>query len=741
MSAPPQMTAEQRERAARNREAAMKLRQEANRRQPVVMPPVPPARPVPPALRPTVTFRPPQASSGFRNPVPSTSASTRPRFPAPAPSRHPQQATNTASSSRQPAPAFAPQTHRPDGPFDSWSPKQEVTLEVVDHTRFKLVTRFNIDAVQEFCRSWPRRTFDSKLRAWTFEWSEYHGILAGLRNIRTANLHVKDILRSVVDYFQKPNRKSQIDPELMATLKISLWSELYEYQKNGVLHGIENGGRILIADEMGLGKSVQALSLAHYYQREWPLLIVCPSSVKGSWQAQFEKFLPGVVDITIIDKAGDIIPNHRSTNSVIILSYDMMSNKAAKLIDMRFYVIIFDESHMLKDSKAKRTKAAISLSRAANRVILLSGTPALSRPSELFTQIQMITPKLFPNFMDYALTYCDGRQMNHGFVAKGATRTEELKAIMQSTVMIRRTKDSIDLPPKNREFVYLNERNVDFQMAGLCEAKNKLENLKNPKGLEAHDSLMAYYRATALVKSSAVTAYLEKEYVDPGIDRKMLVFAHHQVVLNAICAMLNSKGVRYVRIDGSTNDRTALVDEFQTSENCRVAVLSVTAAGVGITLTAANLVIFAELHWNPATLMQAEDRAHRVGQLKTVDVIYLVAKKTADDNMILLLKKKMSILNSVALNTGSFDNTAKSNEDTTGSSKITTYFEKLKVDAAAKAAGAKDDDFDNDILIIEDDDDDWPIEIQIDDDDTDTANAGLKRPSNNAQGGPAKKAR
>ncbi|ETN78649.1 hypothetical protein NECAME_10210 [Necator americanus] len=161
---------------------------------------------------------------------------------------------------------------------------------------------------------------------------------------------------------------------------------------------------------MGLGKSVQALTLARYYKAEWPLLILCPSSVKSAWKLQINKFLPFIQNLYVIDKGTDMLPAVRTSNTVVIMSYDQMVLKKKELEAANYYVIIFDESHMLKDGKAKRTQVALSLSKRASRVILLSGTPALSRPAELFSQIRLVNDKLFPNFHQFAIRYCDGKQ-------------------------------------------------------------------------------------------------------------------------------------------------------------------------------------------------------------------------------------------------------------------------------------------------------------------------------------------
>uniref|UniRef100_A0AC34GME0 Uncharacterized protein n=1 Tax=Panagrolaimus sp. ES5 TaxID=591445 RepID=A0AC34GME0_9BILA len=141
--------------------------------------------------------------------------------------------------------------------------------------------------------------------------------------------------------------------------------------------------------------------------------------------------------------------------------------------------------------------------------------------------------------------------------------------------MIRRTKENIVLPSKTRHITFLSEKNIDTQMKELRDAKEqatKATSGRKIKKKDAHESMMEYYRVTALVKSSAVSSYLKEEYFkNNDVKRKMLIFAHHQVVLDAISSMLVSCDICHIRIDGSTKERTALVEEFQTNEACQVA--------------------------------------------------------------------------------------------------------------------------------------------------------------------------
>lgn len=193
----------------------------------------------------------------------------------------------------------------------------------------------------------------------------------------------------------------------------------------------------------------------------------------------------------MIDRSCDILPRARLTSIVVIMSYEQMCSRLRELVDHVFYVVIFDESHFLKEMKAKRTKCATELARKANRVLLLSGTPALSRPVELYSQLKILNPLIFPSYMAFGTRYCAGRQGRFGYEMKGTSNSEELATILSKTVMIRyelnkrstcsimvfrRLKKDVldDLPPKRREIIYLSGNSIDHRMKALREAREAL---------------------------------------------------------------------------------------------------------------------------------------------------------------------------------------------------------------------------------------------------------------------------
>lgn len=192
---------------------------------------------------------------------------------------------------------------------------------------------------------------------------------------------------------------------------------------------------------------------------------------------------------------------------ILIVSHELMSRCLDKLLKRRFGVVIIDELHTLKNFKAKCTVAATQLAKQARRVILLSGTPALSRPSELYTQLAIIDESFFGNFFDYSKRYCDGKSTHFGWDASGKSNLQELEVILNKHFMIRRTKDAVlkMLPNKEQEVVTLDV-NLQSLSQGHRSFFNSLANRYNSrkKGTEKHAALLPFFSETARIKIPSV---------------------------------------------------------------------------------------------------------------------------------------------------------------------------------------------------------------------------------------------
>ena len=448
-----------------------------------------------------------------------------------------------------------------------------------------------------------------------------------------------------------------------------LAAALLPFQREGVEFVLRKGGRALIAHDMGLGKTLQALAVLAHYSHEWPALVVVPASMRWPWVDALELWLDGLLrpgDVCVVRDGGCTSVAHPESK-VVVVSYPLLVNPSirAQVEAAKFRVVVADESHYLKDPKAKRTQALAPVLRRALRCVLLSGTPALNRPKDLFPQLDAIKPGGFGSFSDFARRYCDAKRLPWGWSFDGGSHLEELHRRLVDGYMHRRLKAVVadQLPPKRRERVRIElsgaaaakMRAAHAELAKLATARRDASTAganadANATGassrearFEALRGLSAFGRATAEAKAADVAAHVA-ELVEGGT--KLLFFAHHHVMLDAMENALRAARVPHVRVDGTTPslERASAVRRFQEDSALRVAVLSIQACGQGLTLTAASDVVFGELHWVPSAMLQAEDRAHRMGQKNPVNVKYLCAAGTADDIVWPAIRRKLENL-------------------------------------------------------------------------------------------------
>ncbi|XP_061861162.1 DNA annealing helicase and endonuclease ZRANB3 isoform X2 [Colius striatus] len=440
-----------------------------------------------------------------------------------------------------------------------------------------------------------------------------------------------------------------------------LRKKLLPFQEKGIIFALQRSGRCMIADEMGLGKTIQAIAVSYYYKHEWPLLIVVPSSLRYPWVDEMEKWIPELSpdDISIIQNKTDT--GRISSSKVTILGYGLLTSDAQTLVDtlyrQNFKVVVIDESHYMKSRNATRSKILLPIVQKAHRAILLTGTPALGRPEELFMQIEALFPGRFGTWSEYAKKYCNARVRFFGrrtmWDCRGASNLEELHQLL-SEIMIRRLKNDVltQLPPKVRQRIPfdLPQAAAKNLNATFAEWEKLMRNLNSDATESQFSQVMnlitRMYKETAVAKAGAVKDYIKMMLENDKL--KFLVFAHHLSMLQACTEAVIENKVRYIRIDGSVPsvERTRLVNQFQKDPDTRVAILSIQAAGQGLTFTAATHVVFAELYWDPGHIKQAEDRAHRIGQCSSVNIHFLIAKGTMDTLMWAMLNRKSKVTGS-----------------------------------------------------------------------------------------------
>ena len=454
------------------------------------------------------------------------------------------------------------------------------------------------------------------------------------------------------------------------------------------LHG---KGRILLADEMGLGKTITALSIMTHYMEEWPLLILCPASLRYTWPQEIEKFIPSIKPSEVYIVQGfddaDFYENTHKRNKIkiVIATYSLLQKRSASaqtLQQFDFQCVIVDESHNLKQKNSQRTQLTLPLLEKAKRLVLLSGTPALARPVELWTQVYVIAPKLFGSYTSYTKKYCNARRGRFGWDVNGLSNADELHSKLKQ-IMIRRLKSDVldELPPKQRSIIPITipkskRKECQSLIKELKETRQSVSDLIGDDAfgahMEARKLLMQAYQSSGAAKVDGVCDYL-LEWLRGSGTQKVLIFAHHKAVMDAIemAVAKELKGGGHIRIDGSVNsqERAVLVRKFQTCSQIRVAVLSMTAAGVGLTLTAASNVMFAELHWTPGVLAQAEDRCHRISQKNAVNIMYLVCEDSdlsVDMQLWQMLARKVNDLGRVVDGARNSSMDAQRAEDSSG---------------------------------------------------------------------------
>ncbi|XP_065417483.1 SWI/SNF-related matrix-associated actin-dependent regulator of chromatin subfamily A-like protein 1 isoform X4 [Chrysemys picta bellii] len=475
--------------------------------------------------------------------------------------------------------------------FSGWQ-KPSATVRgkcvLISRSRFEVEIGYAAEIIEVF-KQMNSRNYDMKTRKWSFLLEDYPRLMEAVQRLPSVEVEPlpKPVIQAFAPQFDEPAwRVSDIPEADLSAVDSKIVMSLMPFQREGVNFAISREGRLLLADDMGLGKTIQAICIAAYYRKEWPLLVVTPSSVRFTW------------------------------------------------------------------------------AEAAKRAILLSGTPAMSRPAELYTQIVAVRPTFFPQFHSFGLRYCDAKKMPWGWDYSRSSNLGELKLLLEESVMIRRLKSDVlsQLPAKQRKMVVVAPEGMNAKTKAELAATAK-EMAKGYRSKQQEkEALLLFYNRTAESKIRSVIEYI-LELLESGRD-KFLVFAHHKIVLNAISKALENKHVGYIRIDGSTSsaERQSLCQKFQFSEKHSVAVLSLTAANTGLTLSSADLVVFAELFWNPGVLIQAEDRAHRIGQTSSVNVHYLVAKGTADDYLWPMIQEKIKVLGEAGLSEASFSETAEATD-------------------------------------------------------------------------------
>jgi SWI/SNF-related matrix-associated actin-dependent regulator 1 of chromatin subfamily A len=458
------------------------------------------------------------------------------------------------------------------------------------------------------------------------------------------------------------------------------------FQKAGVAYALQRKDT-LIADEMGLGKSVEALGFINCIKPK-RTIIVCPATLIFNWRNESEKWLTGFeYETCVVETKQDRIPEREGI--VVIVNYEKLAGDSPlikSIMKLNWDIGIFDEAQYVKNPEAARSRAIIGPEGVATKVkrsLFLTGTPIENYPKEIWPIAAFLAPAKFGNFWDFAKRYCNAHQEDRKFfnpktnetywkkvwVTEGASNLGELQQRLRSSVMLRRVKKDVlpELPPKRRQLIILQDPKKDWSKDPRFhrwkevydqkyeEVAAKLEVAKTEEEYKSLASSLEEVTGIPFTEMSEVRheVALAKlplciKYVDEILaagTKNIVLFAHHRDVIDELAEKYAGD---CVVVHGGTpskgpKSREEAVKAFQEGRK-KIFIGQTRAAGVGITLTAADTVVFVEVDWVPGVITQCEDRLCRIGQKKMVHVIHPVLGGTMEVNMIQKLIKKQDVI-------------------------------------------------------------------------------------------------
>jgi len=427
--------------------------------------------------------------------------------------------------------------------------------------------------------------------------------------------------------------------------------KLMNFQKEGLDFLLKSSGNALLADEMGLGKTVQTLSYVSTEKQTFPVLIVAPLVTLNNWEREIEKFLKKKSrNGRIIESDSPSVTLIRTgktkelpKSDIYVINYELLLKRSDDLEQVGIRTIVCDEVHNLRSKttqKYKAVKKLAALSTVQYR-IGLSGTPIYNRGSEIWPIIDILKPGLLGSFKEFCEYFCYVNDKGKAIVLEN--KRASLRNELQKHVMLRRKKADVlkELKDKVR-YKEVIASDTDYYLEELDKIWKKLEEEQKTAQTEFSKSA-SYHRAIQSERQIAGVAKLPhvinfvKNIME--IEESVVVFCHHKVIHKLLHESLQEFSP--VSIIGGQSDSTRQdqIDKFQKGES-KLMIAGIRAGNVGINLTKAKYVIFAELDWSPAIHRQAEDRLHRIGQKNTVFAYYLIGNGTLDDHVASILVDK-----------------------------------------------------------------------------------------------------
>lgn len=431
---------------------------------------------------------------------------------------------------------------------------------------------------------------------------------------------------------------------------------LYQYQEEGIGF-LGSQRRAILADEMGLGKTRQAIE-ALSRAGSFPVLVVCPNTAKHVWESELNAWAPALVHAQVsgtpaarqatLDRvsAGEVM--------VTIINYEAV-RVTPGLRAVKWAGMILDEAHRVKNRKAQVTQAVRDLARGREHLYVLTGTPFMNRPSELWSLLNIVDPASYRSYWRFVETYCHVRQGRWGWEVEGLKNEDQLRAELRP-YLLRRAKSQVglELPPVTFQEAFLDMNNrqrsyydrmaedmlVEFEDGETVAAPIVLAKLTRLRQLATAPSLLQPDTPAPSNKYEAALSLIR----DSPDEKQFIIYSVFATAVQQLAEFIE----RSVTLTGqkTTKQRAAAIKDFQAGE-ARVLLASIGAGSEAITLTAADTVIFLDRDWTPTRNDQAVARSTRIGQTKPLHVYSLVSLDTIDEAISKLLAKKQTLFDRV----------------------------------------------------------------------------------------------
>jgi SWI/SNF-related matrix-associated actin-dependent regulator 1 of chromatin subfamily A len=442
--------------------------------------------------------------------------------------------------------------------------------------------------------------------------------------------------------------------------KDKLGRKLYEHQKDGI-EFLVSRKKCILADDMGLGKTLQSV-MGTLAAESKKVLIICPSSTKINWEREINMF--GEYDTSIISGRKWKPAKYTIINYDILKNFHTVKKRGEKpieelthILDEKFDTLIVDEAHYLKNHKSIRGSIVTDLVKknAFENVWLLTGTPVANRPKDLYNLLKIIGHPLSDNWQFYVKRYCDAKnfkkKMKNGkikniWVIDGNSNLNELSIRIKNKVLRRMKEDVLDMPEKTIIPVFNELTSKEWvEYDNLWEEYLIKRKEQKKRGKPQRDLVeLILLRQFIALKSIPNTIELAENALEEG--KKIIIFT---TFTDELLELQEHFGNQCVVHNGSMSDKDKQfsVDEFQNNPKKKVFIGNIMSAGVGITLTAADTVIFNSFDWVPGNNEQAEDRSYRIGQKNNVSVYYQLFEDTISTRMWYTLKHKKNVIDQI----------------------------------------------------------------------------------------------